>query len=83
MDHPQLGVGHRSPSHLAIVASSLICPITHRSQPMLGCSSCAYFQGMLVGPDPCVLCAVPTRRPRRRPRGRSSRLIFDEDWPDD
>ena len=83
MDHPQLGVGHRAPFHLAIVATSLICPITRRPQPMLRCSSCSYFQGMLVGPDPCVLCAAPTRPGRRQPPRRRSTLIFDQDWPDD
>jgi hypothetical protein len=51
---------------------------------MLRCSACAYFQGMLVGPDPCVLCAAPARRPPRplAGRGRPS-LIFEQDWPDD
>jgi hypothetical protein len=59
MHHPQLGVGHRPPDHLAIVASEVVCAITRRPQPMLRCSTCAYFQGMLVGPEPCVLCAAP------------------------
>jgi hypothetical protein len=84
MQHPRLGMGHRAPSHLAIVASGVRCSITGRPQPMLRCSSCAYFQGMLVGPDPCVLCAAPAaRRIRRTPRRRRSSLIFDQDWPDE
>jgi hypothetical protein len=84
MQHPRLGVGHRAPAHLAIVASGVTCAITGRPQPMLRCSSCAYFQGMLVGPDPCVLCAAPARGLGRRLRARSRRpLIFDQDWPDD
>lgn len=84
MRHLLLGMGHRPPDRLAVVASDVICAITRRRQPMLRCSSCAHFQGMLVGPDPCVLCAAPTRgAARRTPRRRRSSLIFDEDWPDD
>lgn len=84
MQHPRLDAGHRAPLHLAIVASGVTCAITGRPQPMLRCSSCAYFQGMLVGTDPCVLCAAPApRRGRRTPRRRRSSLIFDEDWPDE
>ena len=82
MDRPLLGVGDRSPTDLAL-ASRLICPITRRPQPMLRCSSCRHFHGMLVGPDPCVLCAAPTRQPGSRTRSRRSTLIFDRDWPDD
>ncbi|HSI99247.1 MAG TPA: hypothetical protein VLA59_02555 [Patescibacteria group bacterium] len=84
MRHPHLGVGHRAPFHLAIAATGVVCAMTRRLQPMLRCSSCTYFQGMLVGPDPCVLCAAPTSQPPRRVprRGRPS-LIFDQDWPDD
>jgi hypothetical protein len=84
MQHPQLGMGHRAPTHLAIAASGIVCAVTRRPQPMLRCSACAYFQGMLVGPDPCVLCAAPIHRPgRRAQRTRRSSLIFDQDWPDD
>jgi hypothetical protein len=84
MQHPQLGMGHRAPTHLAIAASGIVCAVTQRPQPMLRCSACAYFQGMLVGPDPCVLCAAPIHRPgRRAQRTRRSSLIFDQDWPDD
>jgi hypothetical protein len=84
MRHLQLGVRHRPPHLLPIVAADVICAITRRSQPMLRCSSCTHFQGMLVGPDPCVLCAAPTRPPRRRTRRRDrSSLFFDQDWPDD
>ena len=67
MHHPQLGVGHRAPTQLAIAPSGVVCSVTRRLQPMLRCSACAYFQGMLVGPDPCVLCAAP--RPPRRAGG--------------
>lgn len=84
MRHLQLVVGHRPPGHIATVTSDVVCAITRRPQPMLRCSSCAYFQGMLVGPDPCVLCAAPSRGAARgTPRRRRSALIFDEDWPDD
>jgi hypothetical protein len=84
MHHPQLGVGHRAPTQLAIAPSGVVCSVTRRLQPMLRCSACAYFQGMLVGPDPCVLCAAPIHRPGRRgQRPRRSSLIFDQDWPDD
>lgn len=84
MQHPQLGMGHRTPAHLAIAPSGVVCALTRRLQPMLRCSACAYFQGMLVGPDPCVLCAAPARRPPRRlPSHRRPSLIFDQDWPDD
>lgn len=84
MRHLQLGVGHRPPGHLAIATSDVICLVTRSPQPMLRCSSCAYFQGMLVGPDPCVLCAAPTRgAARAAPRHGRSVLVFDEDCPDD
>ncbi|MGZ8474913.1 MAG: hypothetical protein ACXWWQ_01625 [Candidatus Limnocylindria bacterium] len=84
MRHLQLGVGHRPPDRLAIVAAHVACPLTRRSQPMLRCSSCPHFEGMLVGPDLCVLCAAPARRAVwRTPRRRRTGLIFDQDWPDD
>ena len=82
--HPQRGVGHRAPSKLAIDLSGVVCALTRRPQPMLRCSACGYFQGMLIGPDPCVLCAAPIHRPGRRAlRSRRSSLAFDQDWPDD
>lgn len=84
MQHPHLGMGHRAPHHLPIGASGIVCAVTQRVHPMLRCAACAYFQGMLVGPDPCVLCAAPLRQsPRRGRRRRRSTLIFDQDWPEE
>lgn len=83
MRHPDPGMRNRAPYRLPIASSGVVCAMTGRLQPMLRCSACPHFQGMLVGPAPCVLCAVPIRFPRRRTRTRRSTLIFDRDWPDD
>lgn len=63
MAHAHMGAQHRSPSRLAIAESGVTCAITQLCQPMLRCSGCPHFQGMLLGPDPWVLCTASTVHP--------------------
>jgi hypothetical protein len=78
----ELGVGHRPPRHLAIVAGTGVrCPLTDRPRAISRCRRCRYLQGSLDGPQPCILCAAPLDGAHGRGQ-RGAHLVFFEDWPE-
>jgi len=77
-----LGASHRAPIHVAVISAMVVCPLTRRARSVTDCAACPLCQGMLVGPDPYVLCAAPARSAGRRHRAHRA-LVFEEDWPDE
>ena len=77
-----LGASHRRPFMSPSSAALVVCPMTRRSRPLTDCAACPLCQGMLVGPDPYVLCAAPARG-AGRPHSAHRSLVFEEDWPDE
>jgi hypothetical protein len=64
-----LRAAHRAPIHVAVIRAMVVCPLTRRPRSLTDCAACPLCQGMLIGPDPCMLCAAPARSAGRRHRG--------------